>query len=55
VTGSVASAADTILPNGRAARVSVADELAKLDRLRDEGVMTEAEFEAQKARLLGPS
>ena len=38
-----------------AAPVSVADELAKLDRLRDEGVMTEAEFEAQKARLLGRS
>jgi uncharacterized membrane protein YdbT with pleckstrin-like domain len=31
---------------------SVADELAKLDRLRDEGVITEEEFEAQKARLL---
>jgi hypothetical protein len=32
---------------------SVADELAKLDRLRDDGVITEAEFQAQKARLLG--
>jgi uncharacterized membrane protein YdbT with pleckstrin-like domain len=32
---------------------SVADELAKLDRLRDDGVLTEEEFEAQKARLLG--
>lgn len=31
---------------------SVADELAKLDRLRDEGVLSEDEFEAQKARLL---
>jgi hypothetical protein len=31
---------------------SIADELAKLDRLRDEGVITEDEFEAQKARLL---
>jgi uncharacterized membrane protein YdbT with pleckstrin-like domain len=31
---------------------SLADELAKLDRLRDEGVLSEAEFQAQKARLL---
>jgi len=34
---------------------SVADELAKLDRLRDEGVLSALEFEAQKRRLLGPS
>jgi uncharacterized membrane protein YdbT with pleckstrin-like domain len=34
---------------------SLADELAKLDRLRDEGVLTEDEFQAQKARLLGKS
>jgi len=32
---------------------SVADELAKLDRLRRDGVLSEAEFQAQKARLLG--
>jgi uncharacterized membrane protein YdbT with pleckstrin-like domain len=32
---------------------SVADELAKLDRLRDDGVISDQEFEAQKARLLG--
>jgi uncharacterized membrane protein YdbT with pleckstrin-like domain len=31
---------------------SVADELAKLDRLRDEGVISDEEFESQKARLL---
>jgi uncharacterized membrane protein YdbT with pleckstrin-like domain len=31
---------------------SVADELTKLDRLRDEGVISNEEFEAQKARLL---
>ena len=36
-----------------AAVPSMADELAKLDRLRDEGVLTEQEFQAQKARLLG--
>jgi uncharacterized membrane protein YdbT with pleckstrin-like domain len=35
------------------APVSVADELAKLDRLRADGVITEEEFSAQKARLLG--
>jgi hypothetical protein len=32
--------------------VSVADELAKLARLRDAGALSDAEFEAQKARLL---
>lgn len=31
---------------------SIADELAKLDRLRDEGVISDQDFEAQKARLL---
>lgn len=34
---------------------SVADELDKLDRLRDEGVISTEEFEAQKARLFGQS
>lgn len=34
------------------APVSVADELTKLDRLRDEGVLTDEEFAEQKARLL---
>jgi uncharacterized membrane protein YdbT with pleckstrin-like domain len=33
---------------------SVADELDKLRRLRHDGVITEQEFETQKARLLGP-
>ena len=33
---------------------SVADELDKLHRLRHDGVITEQEFETQKARLLGP-
>ncbi|HEX8099252.1 MAG TPA: PH domain-containing protein [Actinomycetota bacterium] len=36
-----------------AAQASVADELSKLDRLRDDGVISSEEFEAQKARLLG--
>jgi uncharacterized membrane protein YdbT with pleckstrin-like domain len=32
---------------------SLADELAKLDQLRDDGVISNEEFEAQKSRLLG--
>jgi uncharacterized membrane protein YdbT with pleckstrin-like domain len=32
---------------------SLADELAKLDQLRRDGILSEAEFAAQKARLLG--
>jgi hypothetical protein len=31
----------------------VADELMKLAQLRDAGVLTPEEFQAQKARLLG--
>jgi len=38
---------------GPAAAISVADELAKLAQLRDSGVLTEAEFATQKAKLLG--
>ncbi len=34
--------------------VSTADEIAKLAALRDQGTLSEAEFEAQKARLLNP-
>ena len=39
----------------RAARagVSVADELTKFERLRAQGTISEEEFQAQKARLLG--
>lgn len=36
-----------------AASPSSADELAKLDRLRDEGILTDDEFEREKRRLLG--
>lgn len=35
------------------AGVDVADQLAKLAALRDQGVLTEAEFATQKAKLLG--
>ena len=37
---------------GGAPQVSVADEIAKLDELRRQGVLTEAEFQAQKMQLL---
>ncbi len=32
---------------------SSADELSKLAQLRDQGVITEAEFQAQKAKAIG--
>jgi len=35
-----------------AATVSVADELLKLAQLRDSGILSDSEFEAQKSRLL---
>jgi len=35
--------------------VSSADEIAKLAQLKDQGVLTDAEFNAQKAKLLGAS
>jgi hypothetical protein len=40
-------------PSQTAAPVSVADELAKLAALRDQGLLSPQEFEQQKARLLG--
>lgn len=36
-----------------AAPASLADELGKLAALRDQGILSDAEFEQQKARLLG--
>ena len=38
---------------GAAGPASVADELAKLQRLREDGVLSEPEFEQQKSKLLG--
>ena len=35
--------------------ISVADELKKLVELQREGVLSQSEFDAQKAKLLGPS
>ena len=40
---------------GSVTPISVADELAKLDRLRQQGIISEEEFRAQKSRLLGPN
>ena len=37
---------------GNAGAPSTAEELSKLASLRDQGVLTEAEFDAQKAKLL---
>ena len=42
----------TVSPTARAPS-SLADELLKLASLRDQGVLTEDEFAAQKAKLLG--
>lgn len=39
-------------PSAPSSVLSVADELRKLAQLRDEGVLTEMEFQQQKARLL---
>lgn len=39
-------------PAAPSAPISVADELAKLASLRNDGLLTDEEFEAQKARLL---
>jgi hypothetical protein len=48
----VREAAATDGTAGTAASPSTADELAKLARLRDDGVLTPEEFSAQKSRLL---
>lgn len=44
----VESTSKTIVQN----EISIAEELAKFAKLRDEGVLTEEEFEAQKSKLL---
>lgn len=48
-----ASPAPEAMTTTGAAPVSVADELLKLAQLRDGGVLTQLEFEAEKAKLLG--
>jgi membrane protein YdbS with pleckstrin-like domain len=44
-----------VSPAPGAGSASVADELAKLDRLHRDGVINDKEFQAQKSRLLGSS
>jgi hypothetical protein len=44
-----------ISPGAPAAKPDVADQLTKLDALRARGVLTDAEFAAQKAKLLAES
>jgi hypothetical protein len=48
----VARSAPSTEPATTAPPASVADELTKLMKLKDEGVLTQSEFEAQKAKLL---
>ena len=43
------------IPGSQPAASSAADKLAKLADLRDRGVLSEAEFEAQTAKLLSES
>ena len=43
-----------VVTSGPPARADVADELTKLADLRDRGVLTQAEFDVQKDKLLGP-
>lgn len=50
--GQAASALQALPPH-RASAESVADELLKLSKLRDSGVISDAEFASMKARLLG--
>lgn len=38
--------------SGKQSAISTADEIAKLDKLRDEGIITDEEFEAKKKQLL---
>ena len=44
---------DSYVQDVAASGTSSADQVAKLAQLRDEGVITEPEFEAQKAKVLG--
>jgi hypothetical protein len=54
ITEQVIAKADPIpAPAAPPQSVSVADEIAKLAKLKDEGLLTEAEFDAQKKKLLG--
>jgi ribosomal protein L7/L12 len=52
-TVTCAKLAELIAAGGSAAPSTVADELGKFASLRDRGVISEAEFQAQKSELLG--
>lgn len=49
----VVAAAESTPSSSPPSTISVADELAKLAKLKEEGTLTETEFEAQKKKLLG--
>ncbi|WP_433274049.1 SHOCT domain-containing protein [Pseudonocardia xinjiangensis] len=51
--GAAAAAAPPAAPGPRPIPPSALDELRKLAELRDAGTVTQQEFEAAKARLLG--
>jgi hypothetical protein len=57
VDGKTTDAADLskLFTGGVSAKPDVTEELSRLAELRDRGVLTEAEFEAQKAKLLAAS
>jgi hypothetical protein len=44
-----------ISPGAPASKPDIVDQLTKLDALRARGVLTDAEFAAQKAKLLAES
>lgn len=49
VQAAIASAGTSVVPS---AHLSIADELAKFAALRDQGILTEEEFQSRKAALL---
>jgi hypothetical protein len=53
VDGKVVSGGQVTQPAAPQPHVDVADQLTKLADLRDRGVLTDAEFETQKKKLLG--
>ncbi len=53
VAGGMAAAPPAAAPAASGPPVDVADQLRKLAALRDEGILSDEEFAAQKARLLG--
>lgn len=56
ITEAVVAAAEPVspssIPQAASAQLSIADELAKLAKLKDQGLLTDAEFQAQKKKLL---